>query len=110
MSLFYWGEMPPRGLERASITGICCCSKVLFPSVAKYTARNAMGVIMARMGDDGMRGLKEMHDVGAYPQAQDQARCVVYCESWEAEKQGGVNRSLPFSARAGALVLGGDRA
>ncbi len=33
---------------------------VLFRSVAQLAARNALGVIMTGMGDDGARGLKEM--------------------------------------------------
>jgi two-component system chemotaxis response regulator CheB len=40
---------------------------VLFRSVAKFAGRNALGVIMTGMGDDGARGLKEMHDAGAAP-------------------------------------------
>jgi hypothetical protein len=38
---------------------------VLFRSVAKFAGKNALGVIMTGMGDDGARGLKEMHDAGA---------------------------------------------
>ena len=33
---------------------------VLFRSVAKYAGRNALGIIMTGMGDDGARGLKEI--------------------------------------------------
>ena len=38
---------------------------VLFRSVAKFAGANALGIIMTGMGDDGARGLKEMHDAGA---------------------------------------------
>jgi two-component system chemotaxis response regulator CheB len=39
---------------------------VLFRSAARYAGKNAVGVIMTGMGDDGAHGMKEMHDAGAY--------------------------------------------
>jgi len=71
---------------------------VLFRSVAKFAGRNALGVIMTGMGDDGARGLKEMHDVGAATVAQDEASCVVYGMHKEAVKLGGVDRSASLQA------------
>jgi len=71
---------------------------VLFRSVAKFAGRNALGVIMTGMGDDGARGLKEMHDVGASTVAQDEASCVVYGMPKEAVKLGGVDRSASLQA------------
>ena len=94
---------PPVNRHRPSVD-------VLFRSVAKYAGRNAMGVIMTGMGDDGARGLKEMHDAGAYTLAQDEASCVVYGMPKEAVKHGGVDRSLPLSALAGAILRGRDSA
>jgi two-component system chemotaxis response regulator CheB len=71
---------------------------VLFRSVAKFAGRNALGVIMTGMGDDGARGLKEMHDAGAATVAQDEASCVVYGMPKEAVKLGGVDRSASLQA------------
>jgi two-component system chemotaxis response regulator CheB len=71
---------------------------VLFRSVAKFAGRNALGVIMTGMGDDGARGLKEMHDAGAATVAQDEATCVVYGMPKEAVKLGGVDRSASLQA------------
>jgi two-component system chemotaxis response regulator CheB len=90
---------PPVNRHRPSVD-------VLFRSVAKYAGRNAMGVIMTGMGDDGARGLKEMHDAGAYTLAQDEASCVVYGMPKEAVKHGGVDRSLPLTALAGSIMKG----
>jgi two-component system, chemotaxis family, protein-glutamate methylesterase/glutaminase len=53
---------------------------VLFRSVAKFAGKNATGIIMTGMGDDGARGLKEMLDIGAYTIAQDEASCAVYAQ------------------------------
>ena len=90
---------PPVNRHRPSVD-------VLFRSVAKYAGRNAMGVIMTGMGDDGARGLREMHDAGSYTLAQDEASCVVYGMPKEAVKHGGVDRSLPLSALAGSIMKG----
>lgn len=51
---------------------------VLFRSVAKFAGKNAVGIIMTGMGDDGARGLKEMREAGAPTVAQDEKSCVVF--------------------------------
>lgn len=70
---------------------------VLFRSVAKYAGTNALGIIMTGMGDDGARGLKEMHHAGARTIAQDEASCVVFGMPMEAIKLGGVDEILPLA-------------
>ena len=62
---------PPVNRHRPSVD-------VLFRSVAKCAGKNALGIIMTGMGDDGARGLKEMRDAGARTVAQDEATCVVF--------------------------------
>jgi two-component system, chemotaxis family, protein-glutamate methylesterase/glutaminase len=69
---------------------------VLFRSAARYAGRNAIGVIMTGMGDDGSRGMREMHDAGAYTIAQDEASCVVFGMPNEAIKHGGVDSVVPL--------------
>ncbi|MGE3549307.1 MAG: chemotaxis protein CheB, partial [Geobacter sp.] len=65
---------------------------VLFRSAARYGGKNIVGVIMTGMGDDGAKGMKEMHDAGAATIAQDEASCVVFGMPNEAIKQGGVDK------------------
>jgi len=79
---------------------------VLFRSVAKFAGANATGVIMTGMGDDGARGLKEMHDAGAATIAQDEASCVVFGMPKEAIRMGATDRVLPLDQIASALVTG----
>lgn len=69
---------------------------VLFRSVAQVAGKNAMGIIMTGMGDDGARGLKEMHDVGASTIAEDESTCVVFGMPKEAIKLGGVSKVTPL--------------
>ena len=67
---------------------------VLFRSAARYAGKNAVGVIMTGMGDDGAKGMKEMKEVGAINIAQDEATCVVFGMPNEAIKQGGVDHIM----------------
>ncbi|MGE5314655.1 MAG: protein-glutamate methylesterase/protein-glutamine glutaminase [Acidobacteriota bacterium] len=73
---------------------------VLFRSSARYAGKNAIGIIMTGMGDDGARGLKEMKEAGAWTIAQDEASCVVFGMPMEAIKLGGVDKILPLSSIA----------
>ena len=77
---------------------------VLFRSVAKDAGRNAVGIIMTGMGDDGARGLKEMRDAGARTFAQDEASCVVYGMPKEAVKLGAAETMLPLSEIASVIA------
>jgi two-component system chemotaxis response regulator CheB len=67
---------------------------VLFKSVAQCAGRNALGIVMTGMGDDGARGLKEMHDAGATTAAQDEASSVVFGMPAEAIARGGAQDVL----------------
>lgn len=69
---------------------------VLFRSVAQVAGRNALGVIMTGMGDDGARGMKEMHDAGAQTVAEDESTCVVFGMPKVAIDMGGVDKIVPL--------------
>lgn len=77
---------------------------VLFRSVARFAGRNAVGVIMTGMGDDGARGLMEMRQAGARTLGQDEASCVVYGMPREAMRMGAVEEELPLGKLAPAAL------
>ena len=77
---------------------------VLFRSAARYAGRNAVGVIMTGMGDDGARGMAELHEAGARTIAQDEESCVVYGMPKEAVKLGAVDRVLPLDRIAAEIL------
>lgn len=81
---------------------------VLFRSAARSAAGNAMGVIMTGMGDDGARGMKEMHDAGAFTLAQDEETSVVFGMPKEAIAHGGVDRTVALDQIA-REVLAADK-
>jgi len=77
---------------------------VLFRSVAKCAGKNAIGIIMTGMGDDGAAGLLEMKQAGAHTVAQDEATCVVYGMPKEAVKRGAVDKIIPLENIAGVIT------
>lgn len=76
---------PPVNRHRPSVD-------VLFRSAAKYAGRNALGIILTGMGDDGARGLKELKEAGAFTIAQDEASSVVFGMPKEAIRIGAADR------------------
>ncbi|QBZ89331.1 chemotaxis response regulator protein-glutamate methylesterase [Pseudomonas viciae] len=77
---------------------------VLFRSVAKFAGRNATGIIMTGMGDDGARGLKEMLDAGSTTVAQDEASCVVFGMPKEAIKLNAAQRVMGLQEIAQVIL------
>lgn len=77
---------------------------VLFRSGARYVGKNAVGVILTGMGDDGSRGMKEMKDAGAFNIAQDEKSCVVFGMPKMAIEAGAIDIVLPLSDISGAVM------
>ncbi|MHB8883163.1 MAG: protein-glutamate methylesterase/protein-glutamine glutaminase [Thermodesulfovibrionales bacterium] len=71
---------------------------VLFRSAARYAGKNAVGVIMTGMGNDGAQGMSEMKAAGAWTIAQDEETSVVFGMPHEAIKLGGVDKVLPLES------------
>lgn len=78
---------------------------VLFRSVAVSAGRNALGIIMTGMGDDGAQGLLAMRRAGAITVAQDQATSVVFGMPREAIEIGAAMEVLPLTGMA-RIILG----
>lgn len=77
---------------------------VLFRSVANVAGRNALGIIMTGMGDDGANGLLAMRQAGAHTIAQDRDSCVVFGMPREAIERGAAVDILPLAAMADAII------
>ena len=92
---------PPVSRHRPSVD-------VLFRSVAQSAGKNALGIIMTGMGDDGARGLGEMRQAGARTVGQDEATCIVYGMPREAMRQGSVELELPLSSIPAAIIKFGQ--
>lgn len=77
---------------------------VLFRSAAQFAGRNAVGVIMTGMGDDGAQGLLELRDAGGATIAQDEYTSIVFGMPKEAIRLNAVKRVLPLQSIAGAVL------
>jgi two-component system, chemotaxis family, protein-glutamate methylesterase/glutaminase len=77
---------------------------VLFRSVAKNAGKNAIGIIMTGMGDDGANGMKDMHDAGISTFAQNEESCVVFGMPKEAIKKNAVDRVLSLEEIPGVIL------
>ena len=78
--------------------------EVLFRSAAECVGRNAFGVMLTGMGNDGARAMKEMKDAGSYNYVQDEASCIVFGMPREAILCGAADEILPLSQIAPALL------
>lgn len=77
---------------------------VLFRSANNASGKNALAIILTGMGDDGMIGMKELFDNGAYTIAQDEASCVVFGMPKKAIEIGAVREILPLQKIAQRIV------
>ncbi len=91
-------EGPPVNRHRPSVD-------VLFRSGVSSAGPNAVAVIMTGMGDDGVRGLQDLHEAGALTIAQHEASCTVYGMPRAAVEAGAVDRVLPLEHIA-PLIMG----
>jgi two-component system chemotaxis response regulator CheB len=86
---------------------------VLFRSASQTAGRNAMGVILTGMGDDGARGLLEMRQAGSFTLAQDEESCIVFGMPKEAIQRGAAVKTVPLGRVAneiGIYARGGYKA
>jgi two-component system chemotaxis response regulator CheB len=67
---------------------------VLFRSTATYAGKNALGILLTGMGNDGAEGLLEMKKNGALTIAQDENSCVVFGMPREAIKLNAADRVM----------------
>jgi two-component system, chemotaxis family, protein-glutamate methylesterase/glutaminase len=81
---------------------------VLFRSTAQNAGRNALGIIMTGMGDDGARGLLEMRKLGAATRAQDEESCVVFGMPKEAIACGAVEKVVSLAQIPREILLWQD--
>ncbi len=77
---------------------------VLFRSASRYAGKNAVGILLTGMGNDGAKGLLELKESGADTIAQDEQSSVVYGMPKEAAKLGAANHILSLDQLAPFIV------
>lgn len=77
---------------------------VLFQSVADCAGAQVLAILLTGMGNDGARGMKQLHDHGARTVAQDETSCTVFGMPMEAIRLKGVDEVLPLAQMAMAIT------
>jgi two-component system chemotaxis response regulator CheB len=77
---------------------------VLFESIARDDAHEAIGCLLTGMGRDGAHGLLQLRRAGAQTIAQDEETCVVYGMPREAALLGAAERILPLGDIGAAIA------
>jgi two-component system chemotaxis response regulator CheB len=72
----------------------------LFISLARHAGDTAIGVLLTGMGDDGARGLLEIHKAGGRTFAQDEASSAVFGMPKAAARLGAVGEMVPIDKMA----------
>jgi two-component system chemotaxis response regulator CheB len=78
--------------------------EVLFKSAATVVGRNAFGIMLTGMGNDGAAAMRGMKDAGSYNYVQDEASCIVFGMPREAIAHGAADEVLPLTQIAPALI------
>ena len=77
---------------------------VLFRSVAEVYGAATLAVVLTGMGEDGLRGARQIHAAGGRILAQDEATSVVWGMPGAVTRAGVVDRVLPLDAVAPEIV------
>lgn len=77
---------------------------VLFNSMATAFGPRGIGVLLTGMGEDGARGLLDMHRAGGYTIAEHASTAVIHSMPGTAVRLGGVTAELPLDRIAGRLM------
>jgi two-component system chemotaxis response regulator CheB len=96
----YWAhitEGPPVNRHRPSVD-------VLFRSGVNSAGPNAVAVLLTGMGDDGARGMSDLHQAGAFTIAQNEETSTVYGMPKAAVERGAADRVVPIDSVAPLLV------
>ncbi len=95
---FFW-----KILDSAKVSGHRPSVDVLFKSVAMHASKQAIGVLLTGMGDDGAVGLKEMRDCGCVTLIQDKASSVVWGMPGRADALSAQDQTLELNQIAPAI-------
>lgn len=76
---------------------------VMFRSASQTAGKNAMGIILTGMGDDGARGLLEMRQAGSFTLAQDEESSVVFGMPKEAIQRGAAAKVVALNRVANEI-------
>jgi two-component system chemotaxis response regulator CheB len=90
-------------IEEAKPLGIKNTIDILMESIAKEFGANSIGIILTGIGSDGAKGLKQMHEKGAFTIAESPDSCAVFGMPKSAIEIGAADEVLPVDQIADAI-------
>ena len=78
--------------------------EVLFDSITEHSAKNAIGIMLTGMGNDGAKAMLRMKQAGSYNIIQDKNSSVVWGMPGAAAELGAGDKILPLSNIAGHVI------
>ncbi len=76
----------------------------LFDSAAELAGKNALGIMLTGMGEDGSMSMKKMKDAGSYNIVQDEESSVVWGMPGKAYEYGAASIVLPLDKIAQEVI------
>jgi two-component system chemotaxis response regulator CheB len=86
------------------IAGFRPSGTFLFESVARAYGNRALALVLTGMGEDGLPGLRTLHDAGGLVIAQDEETSVVFGMPGAAVAAGVADSVLPLDLIGGRLL------
>ncbi|HSP78579.1 MAG TPA: chemotaxis-specific protein-glutamate methyltransferase CheB [Myxococcaceae bacterium] len=80
----------------APVGGFRPSGTFLFRSAGRVLGANVAAAVLTGMGQDGLDGLREIHEAGGWVMAQDEATCVIYGMPAVAVAAGVADEVLPL--------------
>jgi two-component system chemotaxis response regulator CheB len=90
-------QTPPENSCRPSVD-------VLFRSVAATYGGASLGVVMTGMGQDGLKGARQIHEAGGRVLVQDEATCVIWGMPGFIAQAGLADAILPLEQIAAEII------
>ena len=78
---------------------------VMVSSVAEHYGKDALGVIMTGMGNDGTKGLTSLKSKGGFIISQDEASCIIYGMPRAVVEAGLADEVVPLDSIAGRIAF-----
>lgn len=90
------GNLVARLSQQEAISGFIPSITALFHSVATTCGKNAIGILLTGMGNDGAKGLLEMKQEYAHTIIQDKESSVVFGMAGVAQSLGAADKIMPL--------------
>lgn len=98
------GNLLTRLVKQSPVSGFCPSVTVLLQSVAKVCGKNAIGMLLTGMGDDGAQGLLELKKQNSHTIIQDKASTIVFGMGNVALSLGAVDKIIQLNEISNYLI------